>query len=75
MNADTREAIKNKNNAFCAWMSAKTSFDKEAARVVYTKARNKSKTLLRKSKRFFEVGIAQRSKSNPKAFWSIAEGN
>ena len=29
-----------------------------------------SKTLLRKSKRLFEMGIAQRSKSNPKAFWS-----
>ena len=70
MNANTREAIKNKHNAFHAWMSAKTGFDKDAARTVYAKARNKSKTLLRKSKRLFVMGIAQRSKSNPKAFWS-----
>ena len=70
MNADTREAIKNKNNAFRTCMAAKTGFDKDAARDVYTKARNKSKTLLTKSKRLFEMGIAQRSKSNPNAFWS-----
>ena len=59
VNADTREAIKNKNNAFRAWMAAITGFDKDAARAVYEKARNKSKTLLGKSKRLFEMGIAQ----------------
>ena len=70
MNAGTREVIKSKNNAFRAWMAAKTCFHMDAARAVYIKARNKSKTLLRKSKRIFEMGIAQRSMSNPKAFWS-----
>ena len=51
MNADTRERITNNNNAFRAmpgWLL--TGFDKDAARAVYTKARNKSNTWLRKSK-------------------------
>ena len=36
-------------------MAAKTGFGKEAAGAVYTKARNKSKALLRKSKRLFAL--------------------
>ena len=50
-------------------MAANTNCDKDAARLGYTKARNKAKALLRKSKRLFEKGIALQSKSNPKAFW------
>ena len=39
MNADTREPIKNKNNASRARMAAKTGFDKDAARAVYMQNR------------------------------------
>ena len=52
------------------WMSSKTSSDDEDTRKVYTKARNKVKTLMRKAKRNFEKDIAQKSKNIPKAFWS-----
>ena len=62
--------IKEKNKAFRSWMTAKSNLHRDAARLNYTKLRNKAKTLLRKSRRLFEKGIAQRSKSNPKAFWS-----
>ena len=51
-------------------MTSKSNLQRDAARLKYTKLRNKAKTLLRKSKRYFEKGIAQRSKSNPKSFWS-----
>ena len=68
--SETRDALKEKNKAFRSWMTAKSILHRDAARPNYTKLRNKVKTLLRKSKRLFEKGIAQRSKSNPKAFWS-----
>ena len=61
---------KEKNKAFRSWMTAKSNLHRDAARLNYTKLRNKTKPLLRKAKRLFEKGIAQRSKSNPKAFWS-----
>ena len=51
-------------------MTSKSNLQRDAARLKYTKLRNKTKTLLRKSKGYFEKGIAQRSKSNPKAFLS-----
>ena len=41
----------------------------------YAEARNKIKTLLRKAKRSFERGIALKSKSNTKIFWSYTRGN
>ena len=72
MSSETRDALKEKNKAFRSWMTAKSNLHRDAARLNYTKLRNKAKTLLRKSKRLFEKGIAQRSKSKPKAFWSYA---
>ena len=62
--------MKEKNKAFRSWMTSKSNLHRDAARLNYTKLRNKAKTLLRKSERLFEKVIAQRSKSNPKPFWS-----
>ena len=47
----------------------------QTLRETYTKARDKVKKLIRKSKRSFEKGIASRSKLNPKEFWKYARRN
>ena len=44
--------------------------DVENVRQPYTKARNKVKAIIRKSKRNFERNVGIQSKSNPKIFWS-----
>lgn len=68
INADSRVLIKDKNKAFRNWMTCNTG-DREHYRLIYTKARNKSKAALRNAKKNFEKGIAMSSKKNPKAFW------
>ena len=65
-----QEAIRSKHVSHRRWMSAKSSGDAEAARLTYAKARNRVKTTMRQAKRKFEKGIANNSKTNPKAFWS-----
>ena len=65
-----REAIKNKNRKHRAWTSSLCTSDRHKTRLEYTRARNKAKTLLRKTKRKFEKGIATQCKSNPKGFWA-----
>ena len=59
MSSETREAMKEKNKAFRSWMTSKSNLQRDAARLKYTKLRNKAKTLLRKSRRLFKKGIAQ----------------
>ena len=54
----------------CCWMAAKTRGDADAARLSYTKARNKVTTMIRKAKRKHEKEIALKLISNPKAYWS-----
>ena len=41
---------------------------------MYTKSRNKVKSLLRKAKRNYEKDIASRSRTSPKVFWSHVRG-
>ena len=53
----TREAIHSKNKKHRLWMQAKGRNEADAARLQYTQARNKVKTLLRKAKRAFERDI------------------
>ena len=65
---ETREVIRKKNNAFRKWMSSLNT-DKENNRLLYIKARNKCKRIIRRSKKKFEKNIADNSKLNPKAFW------
>ena len=70
MCSETCDAMKEKNKVFRSWMTSKSNLQRDAARLKYNKLRNKTKTLLRKSKRYFEKGIAQRFKNNPKSFWT-----
>jgi len=67
-----RDAIKDKNKKRRAWMSSMSLLDREHARLEYTRARNKVRTLLRKAKRLFEKGIAKQCKKNPKGFWAYS---
>ena len=62
---DIRMSIRSKSKTYREWMVDGS----EEARLRYVKERNRSKTLLRKSKKRFEKEIALRSKNNPKAFW------
>ena len=68
----TRDAIQLKNKTHRQWMSALNRDDSESARLLYTRARNKVKSFIRRDKRLFEKGIAMKSKTNPKSFWSHA---
>ena len=64
-------AIKEKRKCHRNWMKAlKERKGVEEARLKYTKAVSKVKTLLRKEKRKFEKGIAAEAKVKPKAFWA-----
>ena len=45
-------------------------WDAEDVRRAYTKARNKVKAMIRKSKREFDKNVGIQSKSNRKIFWS-----
>ena len=61
--------IRQKHRLHRHWINANQS-TKEAAREVYTKSRNKVKTLLRQAKRRFEKDISVNAKNIPKKFWS-----
>ena len=69
INKETREVMKIKNKSYQRWKNS-TSSTRELLRLKYTKSRNKLKRLLRKAKRNFEKDISDKSKTNPKAFWS-----
>ena len=73
INQVLRDAIWNKSKLHRRWISSKNVLnvsDTENVRQAYTKARNKVKAMIRKSKRKFERNIGTQSKSNPKIFWS-----
>ena len=73
INQVLRDAIRNKSKLHRRWISSKNVLnvtDAENVRQAYTKARNKVKAMIRKSKREFERNIGIQSKSNPKIFWS-----
>ena len=59
-----------RNQTHRRWMSAIGPDNKEEARLIYTRARSKVKTLMRQTKIQFESNIALKSKSDPKVFWS-----
>ena len=56
-----------KNREHRLWMLAKKRNGADVARLQYTQARNKVKSLLRKAKRTFEREIAQQSKNQSKS--------
>ena len=65
-----RKAIKLKEKSHRDWMKAIKLGRYTQGKALFTKARNKVKSLLRKAKRKFERGIALEAKTNPKSFWS-----
>ena len=71
IDAPTRIAIKEKKTLHHRWSKANKVCDATEHRKNYLKATNKVKRLMRKAKRNFERDIANKSKSNPKAFWSF----
>ena len=73
INEVLRIAMRNKSKLQRRWISSKNVLnvpDAENVPQAYTKARNKVKAMIRKSKRKFERNIGIQSKSNPKIFWS-----
>ena len=70
INQDLRDAIRSKSSLHRRWISSRNRPDAEIARKTYTRARNKVKAMMRKSKREFEKNIGAQSISNPKIFWS-----
>ena len=69
INQVLRDAIRNKSKLHRRWISLKNVLDVSDAgnvRQAYTKARNKVKAMIGKSKREFERNIGIQSKSNPK---------
>ena len=63
-----QQAIREKHSLHRRWIRGIKRGDQNT-RVVYTKARNKVKRLIRHSKRMFEKVVASKSKTNPKEFW------
>ena len=73
-----RDAIRNKSKLHRRWISPKNVSNVSGAenvRQTYTKARNKVKTMIRKSKRKFGRNIGIQSTNNPKIFWSHDRSN
>ena len=67
------DAIRNKSKLHKRWLSSENVLnvsDAENVRQAYTKARNKVKAMIRKSKGEFQRNIGIQSKSNLKIFWS-----
>ena len=65
-----REAIRKKHVEHRHWIAKKKRGDADAARLAYTRARNKVSQMMRKATRKMEKDIARFSKVNPKSFWA-----
>ena len=65
-----QEAIRNKHAKHRRWIKVKKHGNAEAARLEYTKSRNKVSHMMRQATRRFEKDVALKSKHNPKAFWA-----
>lgn len=66
---DVQQAIRTKHRLHAKWIQAEPE-EKEKERLLYVRARNRAKSLLRKTKMMFEKNISDNAKSNPKKFWS-----
>ena len=65
----TQDKIKEKHRLHTAWVRAQP-LERDKLRLSYVRARNKTKTLLRKAKKSFEKDVATDAKKNPKKFWA-----
>ena len=70
INEKLREAIRKKHAEHRHWIAKKKRGNAEAARLSYTRARNKVSQMMRKATRSFEKSVACSAKSNPKSFYS-----
>ena len=73
INQVLRNAIRNKSKLHRWWISSENvlnASDAENVRQEYTKARNKIKAMISKSKREIERNTGTQLNSNPKIFWS-----
>ena len=70
INKSLQEAIRNKKILHRRWMFAVRQKDASAKQMLYNRARNKVKGLIRAAKRKNEKYIADASNTNPKMFWS-----
>ena len=73
INQVLRNAIRNKSKLHRWWISSENvlnASDAENVRQEYTKARNKFKAMISKSKREIERNTGTQLNSNPKIFWS-----
>jgi hypothetical protein len=64
-----QQAIRTKHCLHAKWIQAEPE-EKEKERLLYVRARNRAKSILRKTKMMFEKNISDNAKSNPKKFWS-----
>ena len=62
---DVQQAIRKKHRLHAKWIQAEPE-EKEKERLLYVRARNRAKSLLRKTKMLFEKNISDNAKSNPK---------
>ena len=70
LDSKTRIALKEKEKSFKKWIKAVSQEEKATNRMIFTKARNKVKNLVRSAKKKYEKEIADKSKYNPKPFWA-----
>lgn len=74
INKIIRDAIRKKHSTHRHWMRKNKQSIDDLPRLEYTKARNMVTKLMRQAKRKFESGVAEKSKTNPKAFWRHVNG-
>ena len=70
INETLQKAIRKTHAEHRHWIAKKKMGNADEARKVFTRARNKVSTLMRKATRAFEKSIARSSKINPKSFWA-----
>ena len=75
LDKNIRQAIKENRQKHRQWIRhTRHEENRQNCRKLYTKSRNKVKSLLRKAKRNYEKDIASRSRTSPKVFWSHVRG-
>lgn len=69
---ELRNLLAQKSKACQKWNMNRHHVNAEVTRREYVKLRNKSNQMCRKEKRRYERGVAERAKTQPKAFWKYA---
>lgn len=72
---ELRNLIKEKKRLHRNWLKSRNEKTRTNQRAKYIKARNKVKRIMTQEKRNFERDICNRSRENPKVFWSHVRRN